>query len=181
MTNASRVPRRLRSQIAVAVLVPLLLAGSTISYAAPLHARLAAARINGAVATDCSLSTLPISFTIGIGYIHAPGNKVLAQSSLAVRCSKGASVLIGMNAGLYGSAAGSRFGTRSMKSTDGSYLGYDLCHDSACASVWTPAGFSYTSPSDQGSSLPVWARIVTGQPQAKQGAYSDSVTVTVSF
>jgi spore coat protein U-like protein len=86
-----------------------------------------------------------------------------------------------MNTGLYGSKAGVSFGTRSMKSSPGnSYLGYELCHDSGCSSIWTPAGFAYTSPTDAGSSLPVWARIKAGQ-QVDAGSYSDSITVTVNF
>lgn len=146
------------------------------------HNRVGALQIRGSVLTNCTLSTAPLTFSsIGIGYVHAPGNAILRQSSLAVRCTKGAAVQISMNAGLYGSAAGSRFGSRSMKALDGSYLGYELCHDSGCANIWSTQGYTYASASASGSSLPVWGRIVTGQAQAKQGSYADSVTVTVNF
>jgi spore coat protein U-like protein len=87
-----------------------------------------------------------------------------------------------MNAGLYGSKAGVQYGARSMKSAAGkNYLGYDLCHDSACAALWsTTAAYTYVSPGDAGSSLPIYGRIITGQ-QADASTYTDSVTVTVSF
>ena len=68
-----------------------------------------------------------------------------------------------------------------MGSPDGNYLGYDLCHDSACNSVWTAQGYTYVSPGYQGSSLPVWTVIKTGQPHVKQDPYRDAVTVTISF
>lgn len=151
--------------------------------AAATHSKMQALTVRGTVSQNCTLTTYALSFpTIGVGYIHPPNRPpVLAQSSLGVRCTKGSVVQIAMNAGLYGSLAGSQFGSRSMKSSDGkSYLGYDLCHDSACTSTWSPAGYAYTSPSDAGSTLAVWGRIVTGQ-KANADSYTDSVTVTVSF
>lgn len=140
-------------------------------------------QVHGSVSQNCSLTTHPVTFpNIGVGYLHPSGNvPVTVQTSLGMRCTKGAVVQIAMNAGLYGSKAGTQFGSRSMKSSPGkSYLGYDLCHDSGCANVWSPLGYTYTSPTDAGSSLPVWGRIVTGQT-IDAGSYSDSVTVTVSF
>lgn len=147
-----------------------------------VHAqRTATVSVRGSVATTCTLTTAPFSFTIGIGYIHAPGNTILKQTALGVKCTKGAQAQIGMNYGLYGNAAGSQFGRRSMKDSAGDLLGYELCHDNACATVWQPSGFQYVSPNDKGSSLPVWTRITSGQSKAKQGSYSDAVTVTISF
>jgi spore coat protein U-like protein len=139
--------------------------------------------VRGSVTQNCLLSTNAVTFpNVGIGYIHNAGNKVFTQSSLGMKCTKGALAQISMNAGLYGSKAGTQFGTRSMKSTQGkNYLGYDLCHDSVCANIWSPTSpYSYTSPSDAGSSLPIYGRIITGQ-QADAGTYTDSVTVTVNF
>jgi spore coat protein U-like protein len=170
-------------RIIIAAGVAVLLAGSTPSRSdAALHRRTSALQVRGSVSSNCSLGTQPISFTIGVGYLHGSSNPpVTKSSSLLVRCTKGAVVQIAMNTGLYGNKAGSQFGSRSMKSSPGkSYLGYELCHDQGCAGVWTPAGYSYTSPTDAGSSLPVWARIKTGQ-QVDTGSYSDSVTVTVNF
>lgn len=143
--------------------------------------RTATITVAGSVSSTCTLSTTPFTFTIGVGYIHSPGNKILKQNALSVRCSKGTSAQIGMNYGLYGSAAGSQFGNWSMKDGSGDYLGYDLCHDNACAAKWGPSGFNYVSVNDKGASVPVWTRIITGQSHAKQGSYSDSITVTISF
>lgn len=146
------------------------------------HAKTQTLSVRGSVSQDCTLSTNPMTFpSIGVGYIHPSGKAVLVQSSLDVRCTKGSVVSIAMNNGLYGSAAGAQFGSRSMKASPGAdYLGYDLCHDSACARIWSPAGYIYTSPTDTGSTLAVWGRILTGQ-KSGQGSYADVVTVTVSF
>ncbi len=131
--------------------------------------------------TRCTLSSSSFAFTIGIGYIKAPGNTILKENFLNVACTRGANTQIAMDAGLHGTAAGTQYGSRSMSDGAGSYLGYELCHDTACNSVWSPSGYTYISPTDRGSSLPVWTRILTGQPHLKQGQYTDSVTVTVSF
>lgn len=140
-----------------------------------------AVSVKGSVATTCTLTTASFDFSIGIGYIHAPRNAIIKQASLSVKCTKGAQAQIGMDYGLHAGAAGSQFGSRSMRDSSGDFLGYELCHDNACSAVWKPTGFNYVSASDKGSSVPVWTRITTGQPQAKQGSYNDAVTVTISF
>ena len=165
----------------ITLVVLLCLVVMSPALAVTTHKKTSTLTIKGSVPATCSLTTSPFTFNIGIGYIHSPGNAIVKQTSLGVKCTRGASTQITMNTGLYGSAAGSQFGTRSMKDGTGDYLGYELCHDNACSSIWSSTGFNYVSPGDSGSSLPVWTRIKTGQPQAKQGNYSDSVTVTISF
>jgi spore coat protein U-like protein len=131
---------------------------------------------------SCAFGFPAFDFHIGINYIRNPGNIVTQNTPLGVWCTKGATTQISMNYGLYGSKAGSQFGNRSMKSpNDGTYLGYDLCHDAACHAVWTPQAFTYVSTSDVPQFLPVWTVIKTGQKQVNQVDYNDSVTVTVSF
>jgi spore coat protein U-like protein len=163
-------------------ILALVVGTSPCAGAAATHQHTASLQVRGSVNSNCSLTTFAINFTVAAAYVHSKNNAaVLQQSSLGVKCTKGAVTQISMDAGLYGNKAGAQFGARSMKSNPGkSYLGYDLCHDSACASLWTPTAYSYTSPTDAGSSLPVWARIKTGQ-QVDAGSYSDSVTVTVNF
>jgi len=170
----------MRSIASIALLVAAY--ASALPGAAATHSKTQTLTVRGAVTQNCSLTTAPLAFpSIGVGYIHQPGKTISVQSSLGMRCTKGAAVQIAMDAGLYGAKAGAQFGSRAMKSSSSkTYLSYDLCHDSACVSVWTPQGYTYVSPSDAGSSLPVWGRIKTGQ-QADLGSYSDSVTVTVSF
>ncbi len=138
-------------------------------------------QVKATVTQQCSISTSPIAFTLGIGYVQAPGKSTYKQSSVGLRCTKGASVAVGLDRGQYSGNTDARFGSRSMKlSTSASYLGYELCHDSSCASVWLPSGYTYVSPTDAGSSVPVWARIVTGQ-RVFLGSYADSVTASVNF
>lgn len=146
-----------------------------------VHKKTATVSIVGSVGTTCTLTTPSFQFNIGIAAIHQPGSAILKQASLGVHCTKGASAQIGMNTGLHGSAAGPQFGTRSMKDAGGDYLGYELCHDNACSAIWATSGYTYLSSTDKGATLPVWTRISTGQPHAKLGSYSDSVTVTISF
>ena len=165
----------------IAAVAALVLVTVAPALAVTTHKKTATLTVKGSVASTCTLTTPAFSFNIGVGYIHSPGNTILKQNTLGVKCTKNATTQITMNTGLYGSAAGSQFGSRSMKDSSGDYLGYELCHDNACSAVWNSQGYNYVSPSDHGSSLPVWTRIKTGQAQTKQGSYSDSVTVTISF
>jgi spore coat protein U-like protein len=140
-----------------------------------------AVKINAAVSPECFVSTPAIAFNLGIGFVQAPGHSTSRQSALGVRCTKGAHVAVGLDRGLYAGSTDAQFGSRSMKlSTKANYMGYELCHDSACASVWSPSGYTYVSPADTGSSLPVWARVITGQ-RVFLGSYADSVTATLNF
>lgn len=178
--NIRRAPAKWLTALAALAAVA---ATSSSPTSAATHSHTQTLTVRGSVTQNCSLTTHAVAFpNIGVGYLHPSGNKpVTVQSSLGMKCTKGAVVQISVNAGLYGSKAGTQFGSRSMKSSPGkSYLGYDLCHDSGCLTVWSPVNFTYTSPSDAGSSLPLWGRIVTGQT-IDAGSYSDSVTVTVSF
>jgi spore coat protein U-like protein len=168
---------------ALAITIVLLTLSPALAGTAPAKhgSKSASLNVHATVATSCKFTTPAFSFSIGMASIHAPGSAIASQKSLNVQCTKGASTQISMDYGLNGSAAGSRFGNRSM-SYGGTFLGYDLCHDSSCSSVWTPGGYNYVSPGDAGSTLPVWTVIKTGQNQInKLGTYTDSVTVTISF
>jgi spore coat protein U-like protein len=62
----------------------------------------------------------------------------------------------------------------------GNYLGYDLCVDPACATVWsdTPAGVPVDGPFPK--NVPVYGRIYMNQ-SPPTGTYTDTVVITVSF
>jgi spore coat protein U-like protein len=142
--------------------------------------------IKAAVSTRCSVTTFPIAFTLGSGFVQSPGSSLVKHSSLALKCTKGANVAVGMNRGLYAGSTSATFGSRSMRLTvtnskgGWQYLGYDLFHDNACTTVWAPTGFTYVSPSDAGSSVDVYARVITGQ-QVVLGTYTDTITATLNF
>lgn len=166
---------------ALALLVTAAVSASPLGAATQKQSLGTSVPVKAAVSAQCSISTSPIGFTLGIGYVEAPGNSTYRQSALTLHCTKGASVAVGLNRGLYGGSTAAQFGSRSMKlQSSSSYLGYELCHDSSCASVWNPAGYTYISPTDAGSTVPVWARIITGQ-RVFLGSYSDSVTATLNF
>lgn len=138
-------------------------------------------QIHAAVSPDCFVSTPSFAFNLGIGFVQAPGSSTYRQGSLTLRCTKGAHIAVGLDLGLHGGATAAQFGSRSMKMpSSANYLGYELCHDAGCGNVWAPSGYTYVSPSDTGSALSVYARIVTGQ-RVFLGSYSDAVTATLNF
>ena len=143
----------------------------------PLH-------LSTTVASNCvTLVTPAFSFTLGIADIQSPNHTYESSSTISVSCTKGATVAIGMDGGLYSAfATGSKFGHRAMRFSNGStYLIYDLCHDQACSQLWANSGYTYLSKADTSASSAVYARIISGQHSVSLGNYSDSVTTTVNF
>lgn len=140
-------------------------------------------KVKASVAATCKLATQPLTFpTAGIGYIQAPRHTILVQTSLTVRCTKAATALVVLDNGLYSAFAAPSFGARALKLTGGSsYISYDLCRDSACATFWNATGYGYVSPSDAVLTLPIWGRILTGQRVSLMGSYADSILATVNF
>ena len=173
-----------RTALAVTLAIATTTPALAVTAPAVTHGKKTSAMTVGATVVPnvtCKFTTPNFNFEFGVGYIHAPGKVITQQRPLVVTCTKGAKTQITMNTGLYGDKAGAQFGSRSMGSPDGHYLGYELCHDSGCKAVWTPQGYTYVSPTNNPSSLPVWTVIKTGQSQVKQDPYHDAVTVTISF
>ncbi|GEM_PF-2947212 len=177
--------------------VVLMVVAAKPALAADTRSPTARLTVDTSVTRACTLSVTPLTFpnisvadiaTSQVGTSAATSGPppsepkiFFGKGSLEISCSKGSSVTVSMNAGLYGNAAGTQFGMRSMKSQlPSAYVGYDLCRDSDCSTFWTPQGYQYVSTSDDESALPIWGRIKAPQP-TPPGTYSDTITVTVSF
>lgn len=129
--------------------------------------------VSATVEQGCNLDVRPIHFT-GLRSDAAKGQ---TDSSLAVACTPDTPFVVSLDDGQHRAA-----GSRRMASADGDFLAYELYSDAARTRRW---GASLTeSVSGQVSdgspvTLPVYGRIEA--TQAVAGAYSDVVTVTVSF
>lgn len=133
--------------------------------------------VSATVADNCAISTAPVAFgNVNVTAASAP----TASGSITVKCTNGTGWVA--TASLGGNASGSN--RRMVHGTDASkFLTYELFRDSGYSNSWgsaSAAGFSGTgSGSDQVST--VYARIPTGQNSATLGAYSDVVTVTLTY
>ncbi len=99
-----------------------------------------------------------------------------------VRCTRGATVQIGIDTGANPGAVGGS--TRAMRlgaTTD--YLGYDFYQDAAYGTLWTnsaPGWYSFVSPSNTPNTITMHGRVPGGQ-DVPAGLYQDTVMVTVNY
>jgi spore coat protein U-like protein len=133
------------------------------------------------VTASCAVSGSDLTFS-DIDPLANASSATDGTSTISVTCSNTTPYNIGLSAG---TSAGSTVGARKMTHTDGtSTLSYALYSDSGRTSNWgetvdtdTVAGVGTGTNQD----LTVYGQIASGQQTAKVGAYSDTVTVTVSY
>ena len=121
----------------------------------------------------CNLDVRPLSFgTLGSGATRAD-----ADTSLGVACTPETAFTVSMDDGQHRAD-----GRRRMATASGEYISYDLYSDAARTRRWGASLTEAVGGQVAGGSavtLPIYGRIETAAAGA--GAYSDVVTVTVSF
>jgi len=133
------------------------------------------------VTASCAVSGADLTFA-DIDPLANASTATDGTSTISVTCSNTTPYNIGLSAG---GGAGSTVSTRKMTHTDGtSTLGYALYSDSGRTTNWgetvdtdTVAGTGTGAVQN----LTVYGQIASGQQTAKVGAYSDIVTVTVTY
>jgi spore coat protein U-like protein len=133
------------------------------------------------VTASCAVSGSDLTFA-DIDPLANASSATDGTSTISVTCSNTTPYNIGLSAG---AGSGSTVSSRKMTHTDGtSTLSYALFSDSGRTSNWgetvdtdTVAGVGTGTNQD----LTVYGQIAAGQQTAKVGAYSDVVTVTVSY
>ena len=112
-----------------------------------------------------------------------PANPLVGSVVVDVRCTRGATVTIGIDNGANGPAAATLgLSTRAMKSGT-FYLAYDFYKDTTYTTPWTnssPGWYSFTSGSNASTSVPIYGRVPGGQ-DIPAGTYQDTVQVTVNY
>ena len=138
--------------------------------------------VSATVASTCTVAASPLSFGT-----YQPGQgSMSASTTLAVRCTRGASFNIALNAGTGGSTV-----ARRMMSLGINRLQYNLYTSAAHTTVWGDGTQSSAIVSGIGrglSSSGTITRTVYGQlPDSPAnvdlapGLYTDTITVTVSY
>jgi spore coat protein U-like protein len=129
------------------------------------------------VQTACVVSATALNFG---AYITTAASN--ATSTITVQCNNLTTYNIGLD---QGTSPGATTTTRAMTGPTGAVpLGYSLCSDSAsCAKNWGDVVGTDTVPgTGNGSGQPytVYGHIPAGEV-SRAGAYSDTITVTVTF
>ena len=131
------------------------------------------------VTSNCTVSTTAVSF----GNVNViSGSNVDATGGISVTCTSGTAWAASADAG---AGTGASLATRKM-ANGANLLNYVLYTDSARSSIWGDgAGGTTATISGTGSgsaqSNTIYARVPSGQTSLPAGAYSDTVTVTVTY
>ena len=142
------------------------------------------------VDTNCTITTAPVTFG---AYDPIVGNTTLplnATGSITLACVKGSAPSIGLDLGLYASGSARRM--RHATSTS-AFLGYELYQppgtapNTACSfpgsTVWGTGASVFApgaAPNKNSRVFNVCGTVPAGQ-NVEVGAYSDTVTATVTF
>jgi spore coat protein U-like protein len=151
-------------QIALAVLVSGPACASSTS---------ATLSVSAVVEQSCNLDVRPLRFALGGDATGAD-----ADSSLAVSCTPDTAFVVSLDDGQHRAAGGRRMAD----STGNGFLAYELYSDAARTRRWgadLTAAVSGQVVGAQAVTLPIYGRLGSGAAGA--GAYTDVVTVTVSF
>lgn len=131
--------------------------------------------VSATVAAQCTTTASTLNF----GTRASLGTPLSATSSVNVSCSASTAYSVGLNAG---AGAGGNTVLRRM-SGGSSSIGYQLCRNNTCTSNWgDTTGTNTASGIGIGSSqkFTVYGR-VPAQVNPPPGAYTDTVTVTVTY
>ena len=125
-----------------------------------------------ACAQQCTVSAVAVSFG---EYDATAGTPLDATGSISVICSPETETIVRLDPG---TNSGGNYHPRKMVG-QGDYLNYNLYTDASCTRVWGD-GTSNTFTQPGAANLIVYGRIPPLQ-RAKQGTYSDFVTIVVEW
>ena len=133
--------------------------------------------VSATVSASCSVSAA----ALGFGTLGTPiGTNVDAQSNITATCAGGAAYTVALNAG---TGTGATLATRKLTS-GANTLPYTLYLDASRSQIWGDGTGSTSVSSQTGTgsaqALTVYGRIPAGSSPLA-GAYSDTITVTVTY
>lgn len=133
--------------------------------------------VSATVLSVCGVVASPLLFG---NYSATDSSPTDATTSIVATCSSGVSYTLSLDAG---TGSGATVATRVMTGLTGT-LNYEIYKDSNHANLWGDGTASTTTQGGTAALLPqtytVYGRIPAGQ-QAPAGAYTDSVTVTLTY
>lgn|ERR1700730_12032196 len=167
----------------VRVVVLLALVSAPLSSAVFAGTATTTFNVTATVIKNCTISAANINFGNYDPLVANAATPLDLSSTVTVACTKGTTATVGLDAGQ--NAAFATGTTRAMTSGGGSpsYLSYEIFKDAAHTTVWGNAGaglVNYTAASKASVTLTDYGRILAGEDQPV-GAYSDTVTATITF
>lgn len=145
--------------------------------AAPAHAGKTtySMPVSASVINGCTISALPLVFMVPV-----PTNlNVDSTSTLTVRCSPNIPFTIDIDTGLYANGINRRVRNASVNA----FINYDVYRDPPRSQVWGTGQAKNVSGNSGPTgrvTVPVYGRLASSA-NLKAGAYTDTLTVTISF
>lgn len=135
--------------------------------------------VSATVVDSCAVSATALGFG-NVDPVSLASTAVDATTTVDVTCANGTTYDVGLDAG---TATGATVTTRQMTS-GANTMNYALYSDSGRTTNWgNTVGTDTVAGTGDGTaqSLTVYGRIASGQGTVPTGAYSDTITVTVTY
>jgi spore coat protein U-like protein len=137
------------------------------------------------VVASCTIATTGIAFGNYDPVVANATAPVDANGTVTVACTQGAVTSLGMSQGANPTGTSTAVApARQMASGAVNRIRYDLYQDAARNTAWgdfgTASAEAYTAATKNAATLNIYGRIPSGQ-DAVVGAYTDTVTATISF
>ncbi|MDE0842027.1 MAG: spore coat protein U domain-containing protein [Porticoccaceae bacterium] len=138
--------------------------------------------VSVSVGHSCTMDSNPMAFGAYNGLVANASAALEATATVVSTCTSGAAALITMNAGASAGSGSAAAPVRRMTAGAGKYLVYQVYSDDARGTVWGNTASTGVTLTGTGVSqtLTAYGSVPSAQPAA-QGAYSDQVTVTVTY
>ena len=138
--------------------------------------------VSVSVGHSCTIDSNPMAFGAYNGIVANTSADLETTATVVTTCTSGAAALITMNAGASAGSGSAAAPVRRMTAGAGKYLVYQVYSDDARGTVWGNTASTGVALTGTGVSqtLTAYGSVPSAQPAA-QGAYSDQVTVTVTY
>jgi spore coat protein U-like protein len=138
--------------------------------------------VSVSVGHSCAIDSNPMAFGAYNGLVANASADLETTATVVTTCTSGAAALITMNAGASAGSGSAAAPVRRMTAGAGKYLVYQVYSDDARGTVWGNTASTGVALTGTGVSqtLTAYGSVPSAQPAA-QGAYSDQVTVTVTY
>jgi spore coat protein U-like protein len=138
--------------------------------------------VSVSVGHSCTIDSNPMAFGAYNGLVANASADLETTATVVTTCTSGAAALITMNSGASAGSGSAAAPVRRMTAGAGQYLVYQVYSDDARGTVWGNTASTGVALTGTGVSqtLTAYGSVPSAQPAA-QGAYSDQVTVTVTY
>ena len=171
-----------KSKIAVCLSVAALMGSLLVPTLSLAQSKTQNMPVQAQVNANCNITTTNTMTFAGYDPSDPLGANLDGTVDLGVRCTRGATVTIGIGPG--GNPLAVAGSTRAMRiGATANVLGYDFYHEAGRTTPWTDSGLglvSFSPTTNAPTTITMYGRVPGGQ-DVPAGTYTDTVRVTVNY